>query len=211
MTKLTLKLSILFVFQFVFFFSPLGQTIAYKETIGTYSGTISVASYTGWSNGTTYTHTVTAGTVALNSSVSASNYTNASGGTPVKVSGSSTWIISGINTSSYTNLKLSFGIHKVNFNNSGSGMNIEVSSDGINYTTLTWTALPTGSGTGDTWHYRAGGVDVTGTIPCASNLRIRFRNTSSNSYDFDDIEITGSVVLPVQLTSFTAEIALTTQ
>jgi hypothetical protein len=190
-------------FSFLLFpFTVWSQTTLFKETIGTYSGTISVTAYTGWSNGNNYSHTVPAGTVTLNSSVTSSYYTGASGGTPVRVPGNSTWVIAGINTSYGGGITLSFGIHKTSFRNDGQNLNIEVSSDGVNYTTLTWTALPAGAGTGDTWYYREGGVNVTGTIPSATNLRIRIRNTSSETYDFDDIELKGFVVLPLQFLDF---------
>jgi hypothetical protein len=181
------------------------QTTIFKETIGTYSGTISVTSYTGWSNGNTYTHSIQAGTVVLNSSITPSNYSGASAGTPIRVAGNSTWVISGINTTNCSNITLSFGIHKTNFQHSGSGMIIEVSSDGTNYTQLSWTPLTTGNGTGDNWYYRAGGTNVTGSIPSTNNLRIRFRNTNNNDpYDFDDIELKATVIVPVRFVSVNA-------
>ena len=80
-------------------------------------------------------------------------------------------------------------------------MLIEVSSDGTNYTQLSWTALTTGPGTGDNWYYRAGGTSVTGSIPTGNNLRIRFRNTSSDPYDFDDIELKATIIVPVNFLS----------
>jgi len=193
------------LFCFLLPYAIFAQTTIYKETIGTYSGTISVAAYTGWAHGNAYTHTVAAGTVVLNSSITASNYSGASGGTPVRVSGNSSWVISGINTSSCSNITLSFGVHKTNFQHNGTGMLVEVSGNGVNYTALTWTALSTGPGTGDSWYYRAGGTQVTGIIPTTTNLHIRFRNTSNDPYDFDDIELRATVVVPVKFKSITAK------
>ena len=176
----------------------------YNETIGSYAGSISVTAYTGWSNGTRYMHTVPSGTASVNNLIIPSNYPGASGGTPVTVPAGSTWVISGINTSAFSAINLSFGIHKSNVRTSGADMNIEVSSDGITYTTLAWPLMPTVNGSGDTWHYKEGGTAVTGTIPATPNLRIRFRNASSSPYDFDDIHLKGTSALPLQLLSFTA-------
>ena len=184
------------------------QVTFFKETIGNYtagSGTISAALYTGWSNGATYIHTVPTGTANVTGTVIPSDYAGASGGTPIKVNRSSSWVISGINTSNYIGITLSFGIHKSNSSHAGANMVIEVSTDGVVYTPLTWTALPTGGGTGDTWYYRTGGTDVTGVIPSTANLRIRFRNANSTfiAYDFDDIELKGSSnLLPLSFIDF---------
>lgn len=176
----------------------------YQERVGSYPGTISVDAYTGWTSGTRYTHTVPLGTASVSNLIIPSNYTGASGGTPVTVSAGSTWVISGINTTAFSAINLSFGIHKSNVRASGADMNIEVSSDGITYTTLSWPLLPTVNGSGDTWHYKEGGTAVTGSIPATPNLRIRFRNASSSPYDFDDIHLKGTSALPLQLISFTA-------
>jgi hypothetical protein len=196
----SLKLGVLFLFPATIS----AQTIIYNETIGSYSGSISVAAYTGWSTPSAG-YSISGGSVSITNSVIASDYPGASGGAPVRISSNSTWVISNINTTAYSNIKLSFGIHKSNKLESGSELVIEVSTDGITYTPLTWTFLPTGNGTGNSWFYRTGGIDVTGTIPSTPNLRLRFRNTGAPNYDIDDVQLFSSVALPLHLIDFSAQ------
>jgi endonuclease/exonuclease/phosphatase family metal-dependent hydrolase len=130
-----------------------------------------------------------------NTTSSWTKYAGASGGANVFVTDSSgkNFIISGINTSDKLNLQLSFGINKSSTAGTGSDLLVKVSSDGINYTTLSYPALPTGNGTA-IWHYRT----ATGTIPSVSNLRIQFRqNDTITQYRIDDVKLTYSGIVPV--------------
>ena len=185
--------------------------VIFKETINTGAEGTTVASYNGWSNGLVYTHSSFGGNVFLTTvtPTSAGQYAGATGGTPVRTQFGGTWTISGINTAAYTGLTLSFGIRKTGMAHYGQNMFVCVSADGITYDTLTFAILPSGAGTGNTWHYRT----ATGTIPSTSNLRIRFANDTEHlhgspggdTYDFDDIEIRGvSGLLPVRFTGFQA-------
>jgi len=90
--------------------------------------------------------------------------------------------ISGINTSGFSNLQLSFGIYKSTTTGTGSDLLVKVSSDGTNFTTLSYPALPTGTAT---WNYRV----ATGTIPAVPNLRIQFVHTGATTtqYRIDDV------------------------
>lgn len=96
-------------------------------------------------------------------------------------------------------------MHKSNKLETGAGLMIEVSSNGVTYTPLTMTLLPTGNGTGNSWFYRRGGVEITGVIPATTNLRIRFRNTGLADYGMDDVELTSTIALPLHLLEFTAQ------
>ncbi len=93
------------------------------------------------------------------------------------------FIIAGINTSGLTNLELSFGINKSTTTTNGADLLVKVSSDGTNYTSLSFPSLPTGSGTA-IWYYRT----ATGTIPPTANLRIQFiQNGTATQYRIDDV------------------------
>jgi hypothetical protein len=128
-----------------------------------------------------------AGTGDVRTSTPSSGYTGASGGGNVFITQTANLFfeISGINTTGYSNLTLSFGHHK----NTIAGSNelaVEFSADGSNYSPLSY-SRPTGSGTA-TWLL----VTPTGTIPATANLRIRFRQTStSTQFRIDDVKLTG--------------------
>ena len=128
-----------------------------------------------------------AGTGDVRTSAPSSGYTGASGGGNVFITQTANLFfeISGINTTGYSNLSLSFGHHK----NTIAGSNelaVEFSADGSNYSPLSY-SRPTGSGTA-TWLL----VTPTGTIAATANLRIRFRQTStSTQFRIDDVKLTG--------------------
>ena len=92
------------------------------------------------------------------------------------------FIISDINTSAYTSLVLTFGEYKSAVS-TASLLIVEVSSDGVTYTPLTYTRSD-----GAVWAL----ISPTGTIPSTPNLRIRFRNPSTvHQFRIDDIILTG--------------------
>ena len=95
------------------------------------------------------------------------------------------FIISGINTAGLANLQFSFGIFKSSTTATGSDLLVQVSSDGVNYSSLSYTLLPTGTGTA-AWFYRT----ASGSIPAVPNLRIQFiNNGSSTQYRIDDVRL----------------------
>jgi len=172
------------------------QTTIYSENFGTPAATTLLTAYTGYQNSAPITYSGTAdvrtSTPSDYAGASASGcvflgaFTTASG-TPAK-----TLIISGINTFNYQDLSLSFG-HQKGTNAGSNELKVEVSSDGTNWTPLSYTR-PTGSGT-STWLV----INATGTIPAASNLRIRFTNPLDSNVGFrvDDIKLTGTATLAV--------------
>ncbi len=103
------------------------------------------------------------------------------------------FIISGISTTGLNNLQLSFGVQKSSITFNGLDLSVLVSSDGTNYTPLTFSALPTGSGT-TIWYY----VTASGTIPSVPNLRIQFKQTATNTqFRIDDVSLISTNSNPV--------------
>lgn len=175
------------------YFQSLGQTTIFSENMGTPSGNTAIASNTFQNASLTFS-----GTADVRTSTPSSVYTGSSAGGNVfftNVIGRD-FIISGINTSLYTNLSLQFGHHK-NLTTANNELVVEVSSDGSNYTSLSY-SRPTGSGTA-TWLL----ISPTGSIPSTANLRIRFRQTSSVSNNFfrvDDVILTGTLAASPTIT-----------
>ena len=93
--------------------------------------------------------------------------------------------ISGINTTGYSGLALTFGQLKTT-SASSNELLVETSSDGSTYAPLTY-SRPTGSGT-SVWLK----IAPTGTIPSTANLRIRFRQSSASPlFRIDDVILSG--------------------
>lgn len=172
------------------------QTTIYSESFGTPTATTLLTAYTGYQNGSPIVYSGTADVRTSTPSdypgASASGcvflgaFTTASG-TPAK-----TLIISGIDTSGYSNIALSFG-HQKGTNAGSNELKVEVSANGTTWTPLTYTR-PTGSGT-SIWLV----VTPTGTIPATSNLSIRFTNPLDSNVGFrvDDVKLTGTQTLAV--------------
>ncbi len=100
------------------------------------------------------------------------------------------FVISGINTVGLSNLQLSFGIFKSTTTGTGSDLLVKVSDNGGAYSTLSYPALPTGSGTA-VWTYRT----ASGTIPASTNLSIQFiQNGTATQYRIDDVRLLYSAV-----------------
>ena len=155
----------------------------FSENMGAPTANTSIAANTFQNSGTLSF----AGTGDVRITTRSSGYTGASGDGSVFITQTANLFfeISGINTTGYSNLALSFGHHK----NTSAGSNelaVEVSADGTTYSPLSY-SRPTGSGTA-TWLL----VTPTGTIPATANLRIRFRQTSiSTQFRIDDVKLTG--------------------
>ena len=201
-------------FKFLFFFLLIttigfGQTTIFSENCGNPGSTTSASIYTGWQNNATLTYAASATYPDVRTSTPSTGYTGASGygniyfnATSVTgTSGTINVVISNINTSSYTNLVLSFGFLK----NTNAWLNevvVEVSSNGTTWTSLT-ISPSTGSGTANVWQY----LIASGSIPSASNLRIRFRyaaTSSTTTVRFDDIKLVGCLVPSIPTPSYTS-------
>lgn len=160
------------------------QTTIYSENMGTPTATTAISANT-FQNGSPISYS---GTADVRVSSASSGYTGASGGGNIFFTGTAgtNFIVSGINTSSYSNIQMSFGQLK-STNASSNELTVEVSSDGSNWTPLTYTR-PTGSGT--TTSYLL--INPTGTIPATSSLSIRFTNTNTTQWRIDDLKLTGT-------------------
>lgn len=164
------------------------QTVFYTENMGTPAGTTTIAA-----NVFQAVAPVTyAGTADVRNTSVSTTYTGASAGGNVLFNAlNENLIISGIDTSEYENIKLSFG-HNKTVNNSSNELTVEISADGTVWTPLSY-SRPAGSGTN-------GWVLITpeGVIPSTENLRIRF-NTSTVSgglqFRIDDVALTGSAIV----------------
>ncbi|QIG89192.1 T9SS type A sorting domain-containing protein [Chryseobacterium sp. POL2] len=162
-----------------------------------------VSGYSGFQNYGILQFTGSATTdVRSSNGSSTTDYSVASGNGNVFLNANSKFIeISNINTSNYTNLTLSFGVRK-GTNATTQPVKIQVSTDGTNYTPLTYNNLPTGSGTVK-WYY----VSASGLIPSTSNLRIRFTgNDSTNEVRIDDVKLTGTPATTPTLNVSTASL-----
>lgn len=164
--------------------SAFGQVTIFTETMGTAPSTTTIAAHES-ANGFDNDGFTMTGTADVRNTLASSGYSGASGLGNVffGTSGGNAkeFQIEGINTSNYTSLSLSFGVLSTV---ASSALTIEVSSDGTNYTALSYTA-PSNT----TWNL----VTATGTIPSASNLRIKFSKNSTTSWRIDDLKLTGVV------------------
>ncbi len=163
----------------------LGQTTIFTETIGTCCSTTNTTIALTTFDNTGFTFT---GTADTRTSTASSGYTGATGGRNVYIANvvGRDFMISGINTTGYTSLTLSFG-HFKSTTAANNELVVEVSSDGTNWTSLSYSRV-TGTGTA-TWIL----ITPTGTIPATANLRIRFRQTSATpQFRIDDIKLVGT-------------------
>ena len=162
-----------------------------SESMGTVSGTTAISSHE-TANGFDNVNLTMSGTADVRITQSSlNNYTGASGGANVFFTNTAgrNFIISGINTTSFSNLQLSFGIYKSVSSSTGSDFQLDVSTDGSIYTPLTIPSLPSGT----IWVYDT----VSGNIPSATNLRIRFtQNSSTVQYRIDDLLLFDKGTLP---------------
>ena len=167
-------------------FVSFGQTTIFSENMGgtTVLVTTPIASNTFQNSGV-----LTYGGTADVRVTTVSNNVGASGGNNVFVTNSigRFFEISNIDSSNFDNITLSTGFYKSTTASNGSELVIEVSSDGITYTPLSFT-IPTGTGTA-IWRT----ITPTGSIPTCYNLRIRFRQTSSTpQFRIDDVVLRGT-------------------
>jgi hypothetical protein len=159
----------------------------FSESMGQPSGNTLINSYTGWQNAAPITFSSAS---ATQSDVRKSNPFLAipgvsdSGNVFFSSSGARDFIISGINTLTYSNLQLTFQLRR-DQGTTADPMIVEVSDNGAAYTALTITQ-PSAL---NTWRSDT----AVGSIPQTSNLLIRFRKAgSTSSYRLDDVKLTGT-------------------
>lgn len=163
----------------------------FTESMGTVSATTAISTHEA-NNGFDNDSYTMSGTGDVRSTTASSGYIGASGLANIFLTNTvgKNFIISGINTSGMTGLALSFGVYKSTTASTGSELQVLVSSDGTNYSSLSFAAL----GSSATWYYRT----ASGTIPSVSNLWIQFRqNGSTPQFRIDDVQLTYQVSVPV--------------
>ncbi len=181
----------------------IGQAVFFSENIGTPSATTAVNIYTGWQNTAPVTYT---GTSDVRTSTASNGYVGASGGGNVFITNTvgNVFLISGINSSGFSSVTLSLGHYK-SVTAANNELKIEVSPDGVTYTSLTY-SRPTGSGTA-VWLL----INPSGTIPSTANLRLRFtQNSASAQFRIDDIKLSGIPSCAAPTLQASAMVAATT-
>lgn len=166
------------------------QTTIFTENFGSPSGTTTISTYTGFQNASPIVYT---GNSDVRNTFTSTGYTDASGagclfiGATTPATAPEKFLtISGIKTSEYKDMSLSFG-HYNGVANTSFVPKVEVSTDGTSWTALSYARVSTNS---SVWEY----VTASGNIPATDNLRIRFTNTvdSAVGYRIDDIKLVGT-------------------
>ena len=194
-----MKVKLLLLALFVSSFSW-GQTILFSENMGTPSGTTLIGANI-FENGTPI---VFSGSGDVRTSTASTGYAGASGSGNVFITNTVGiyFEISGIDTSSYLSSQLALSLG--HFKSTIAGNNelaIEVSSDGITYSALSYSRA-TGTGTAN-WVL----INPTGTIPSTTNLRIRFTQTSATSqFRIDDVKVIATLPPSVTLSTNTPQV-----
>ena len=173
----------------------MAQTTLFSEDMGSPTANTAISSHT-FQNSSPITFS---GTADVRTTTASSGYTGSSGNGNVLLTGSigMNFQISGISTVGYSGLSLSFGGHKTTTASNFSELEVSYSTNGTDFTNLTVPTQPTGTGTA-VWRL------ITITLPSAtenvSNLRLRFRQTSSSpQFRIDDVKFQAQpVALPFQ-------------
>lgn len=170
----------------------IAQTTIFTENFGAGTGSTNtlVSAYTGFQNPSPITYT---GNSDIRTTFTSTGYTGASGAgclfigaTTAATAPEKFLTISGIKTSEYKDMSLSFG-HYNGVASTSFVPKVEISTDGSTWVALSYARVSTNA---SVWEY----VTASGTIPATENLRIRFTNTvdSAVGYRIDDIKLIGT-------------------
>jgi len=151
----------------------------YSENFGTPAGTTAITSYTGWQNTAPITYT---GSGDVRTSAASSGYSGASGSGNVFLAATAgkNLIISGINSSAFSqaDIQLSFGYLTGNISTQ---LVVETSTDGTTWNPITFT-----QNANTTWNL----VTVTGgQIPSSTTLSLRFTQPAGAQMRIDDVKL----------------------
>lgn len=177
-----------------------GQVTIFSENIGIGSGTQSIAINSFQNPSLTFT-----GSADTRTTEPSLVYLGASGLKNVFITNTLTryFEISGINTTCYSNLVLSFGAHKSTIVSDMTELVLEYSTDGVSYTRIIFPAQATGSGTA-IWRLISA-ISLPAGANNVPNLRLRWTQTSTTpQFRIDDITLTGVGVPTTQASSFNA-------
>lgn len=181
----------------------LGQTTIMSENMGLPVGAVPVGQHT-FQNSGTYTY---GGNVDAVDTTPSSGYAAASGGGNILFPNISEWIfdIMGINTMGFTDIALSFGAHKQLSSSDMSEFTVYYGTDPFGgLTQLNVPLQPSGAGTAG-WRL----IELPpGSLPAASNLRLRFiKAAGSGAIRLDDVRISGLVGSSPTLTTMPTALA----
>ncbi len=166
--------------------------VLYNETFGVPTGTTSISSYTGWRNGPPITYTSTSSTPSDVRKTNPSALVNLSDTGNIfmgfATNGDRNFIISGINTIGYQNLKLSFGLRRESTGTDT--IKVAYSDNGGSFLPFSFTQLSVSN----SWFM----VNATANIPVTSNLIIQFsKNSLTTQFRIDDVSLTYNYYSPI--------------
>jgi uncharacterized repeat protein (TIGR02543 family) len=168
-----------------------GQTTIFTENMGTPTATTAIASNTFQNSTGSLTYSGTAD--IRNSSVS-TGYSGATAGGNVFITNTigRTFEIANISTLGYATLTLQFGAFKSTTASSMSELVLEYSTDGTNYSAVSFPGQPTGTGTA-TWRLISS-ISLPSAACNIANLRLRWRQTSTTpQFRIDDVKLSGTL------------------
>lgn len=185
-----------FIFLVFCTLSVHAQQVVFSESVGTATTSSVPVTLHNFQNQGGTLNLMYDGTAFVNSnSDSQFAYTTASGtGNVIFPSGNSIeFIISNINTTNYSDLKLSFGVFKNREEPDGSEFVVEYSEDGDNWFSIGSPNLPTGMGTIG-WYYFS--FDILADLSAVENLHLRWTKMTGNFvYRIDDILLEGTLAM----------------
>lgn len=167
------------------FVAASAQTI-FTENFGTPAQTGTqwpgVAAYTGYQA----TNVTYSGTATARNNVNSTGYVGASGAGNVFFGDLQTFVISGINTSSYNaaNLTLTFGQYQdgAPSGSTSEAFQLAYSTNGADFTVIPYTRVATGGG----WEL----ITVSGgAIPSSATLSLSFTRSSTRQFRLDDVKL----------------------
>ena len=143
--------------------------VIFTETMGTVGGTTTFAAHTtalGWDNDSL----LFSGDGDLRATSGSTGYSGASGGANVFLTTPTrSFIISGINTTAYTDYSLTFGAFKTSASATPQAYSLDYSTDGSSWTSLSPANL---TGSGNSWQL----VQFTSVaLPSSATLSIRWQ------------------------------------
>ncbi|MBK7681385.1 MAG: hypothetical protein IPJ26_02425 [Bacteroidetes bacterium] len=160
--------------------TPLLQNL-FSENMGLTTGTFPIASHEN-ANGFQNVALTMSGTADVRITQPSGGYAGASVGSNIFITNivGRYFTISGINTMYSNSMEVSFGIYKSTTISTGQDLKVQVSTDNINFTDLSFPVITGGAG----WYLRT----ATGSIPKSTHLHLRFYQTTvSAQYRIDDV------------------------
>lgn len=161
--------------------APSSSTL-FSENMGTVTATTLIPAHES-ANGFQNVNFTMSGSGDVRNTQTSTNYVGASGGANVFLTNviGRYFTIAGINTMGLGTLEVEFGLYKSTIASTGVELKVQVSTDGLNFTDLSFAPISGSSG----WYLRT----ASGNIPQTSNLYLRFYQTTANiQFRVDDVK-----------------------